>query len=164
MNTYIGIDNIQKSCLVMVCKLCYPNGEIAPSWREKLLGEVAIKSFFEHFWGHGFPVYFATTWLKLAPDGLLLEHQARGAQVLNYHPWELEPIARSTLPARYRRAEQLALQAIHDTHFVSTIRNLRSDFEHLDSKLGSLICMAGEMRGRLCALECKYPDPMEIPF
>lgn len=166
MHTYIGVDNIQKGCLTMVCKLCDSSGEIRTLWRERLRGNAAIRHFFTHFMGPGFPIYFATTWVKLDPCGILEEHQANGAQVLHYHPWELKEIQHSSLPARYRRAEQLATQAIHDTQFTSAIRCLRQDFEFLDSKIGGLIMRAGEMRRQLYALECQYPDPdpLEIPF
>jgi|GEM_PF-2709570 len=166
MTTYIGVDNIQKGHLVLVCKLCESNGEIRTVWREKLRGEAAIRHFFQHFLGNGFPIYFATTWVNFDPGGFLEGRQQNWSKILRYHPWELKSVQRSGLPARFQRAEQLATQAIQDTHFSSTIRCLRQDFEFLDSQIGSLISLAGQMRRQLYALECQYPDPdpIEIPF
>lgn len=166
MNTYLGVDNTQRGSLVLVCKLCEPSGEIRTLWHEYLRGDAAVRAFFSHFKGRGTPICFVTTWVKLDLCGVLEEHRKHGGQVRHYRRWELKPALESALPARYGRAEQLAIRAIHDTQFTSTIRGLKSDVEFLDSKVVSLLVLVGGMRRQIRDLESQYLDPdlLDIPF
>lgn len=166
MHTYIGVDNTQRGRLVMVCKRYEPSGEIRTLWREKLCGEGAVCDFFRHFKDTGHSICFVTTRVKHDPSGVLEECIAHGAQVRHYRPCELKSPPDSSLPGRYRRAEQLAVQAIYDTHYAPAIRGLRVEVESLDSKIVSLLVVAGRMRKQIYDLECQYPDPngLEITF
>lgn len=166
MLTLLGIDNLQKLDIAIVCKQCEPSGELRTLWRDRARGTDSICQFFENFRGYGHPIYCATTWIKTEPD-ILLHCKVSDMEVRRYHPWEIPEIKYSDLPARYRRAEQLACLAVQDTYFPAALRCLRQNFERVESLVDSMIIYAGTIRQQIYSLQSRHvgPDPLdEIPF
>ena len=163
MYTYLGIDNTQKERLVLVCKGFNETGEIRQLWREKHRSEGAISRFFTHLAEYHSPITIATTGVDRDPAGVLAQHIQRGGLLLRYHAWELGP-QHPSLPPTFRRAEALALQAIHDEQFPLMIRTLHDQLESLQASIGNLFHEASLIAQRLSYLQGNQLGFDEIPF
>lgn len=163
MYTYLGIDNVQKDRLVLVCQSFLESGEVRPLWREKLRSDGAISRFFSHLAESHWPITLVTTWVGRDPGGVLAQHVQRGGLLLRYHPWELGS-RKSTLSATYQRADSLALQAIHDEQFPLMVQALHDQLASLQTRFSSLIDETSGISRRLNYLECGQVGFDEIPF
>lgn len=165
MYTYLGIDNVQTSRLSLVCKSHELNGQICSLWQCKLQGEDEIGSFFRQLPARHHPVVLATTWVANDPAGVLARHVASGGLLLRYYPWELPGTA---LPhPTYRRANDLASQAIREHQYPLTIRGLQKQMTNLHSQISGLYAAATKIDGTLGWLLQEIgppPDLDEIPF
>lgn len=164
MYTYLGIDNVQKDRLVLVCHSFRESGEVRPLWREKLRSEGAICRFFSHLAKSHWPITLVTTWVGRDPAGVLAHHVQRGGFLLRYHPWEVGCRSKPTLPPTYQRADSLALQAIQDEQFPLIVRALHDQLESLQTRFSSLVDEASGITRRLNYLECSRLGFDEIPF
>jgi hypothetical protein len=163
MYTYLGIDNTQEDRLVLVCKGFNETGEVKQLWREKLRSDGAISRFFTHLAEYHFPITMVTTGVGRDPAGVLAQHIQRGGLLLRYHAWELGP-QHPRLPPTFRRAETLALQAIHDEQFPLLLRALHDQLAGLQTSIGNLFHEASGISRRLSYLEGNQLGFDEIPF
>ena len=165
MYTYLGIDNVQTSRLSLVCKSYQPNGRVCSLWQRKLQGEAEITRFFHQLPSRHHPVVLVTTWVANDPAGVLARHVESGGMLLRYYPWELPG---SALPhATYRRANDLASQAILEQQYPLTIAGLQKQMTNLHSQLSALYADATRIDGVLGWLLREVgppPDLDEIPF
>jgi hypothetical protein len=163
MYTYLGIDNVQKNRLVLVCHSFQESGEVRPLWRAKLRSDAAIGQFFCRLAESHLPVTMVTTWVGRDPGGVLENHVQRGGLLLRYHPWEVSRL-KPTLSLAYQRANSLALQAIQDEQLPSMLQALRYQLDSLQIKCKSLIDETCEISRRLNYLECSQLEFDEVPF
>jgi hypothetical protein len=165
MYTYLGIDNVQVSRLSLVCKSYGLNRQICSLWQRKLQGADEITRFFQQLPAQHHPVVLATTWVANDPAGVLARHVESGGALIRYYPWELPG---KTLPhPTFRRANDLASQAILEQQYPLTIAGLQKQMTNLHSQLSTLYQDAAKIDGTLSWLLREVgppPDLDEIPF
>lgn len=165
MYTYLGIDNVQSSRLSLICKSYRLNGQICSLWQCKLHGEDEIARFFFQLPARHHPVVLATTWVANDPAGVLARHVESGGLLLRYYPWEL---AGTALPhPTYRRANDLANQAILEHQYPLTIAGLQKQMTNLHSQIAALYADATKIDNTLSWLLRQVGSPTdldEIPF
>lgn len=166
MYTYLGIDNVQKAQLSLVCKSFEETGEIKLLWTQKLRGESEIASFFSRLPGRHWPLTYATTCVTHDPCDILADHVRRGGILLRYYPWELpgqlHPLSRS-----YQRANLLAVQAVTDQHYPVTVRALQRQLSQLRHQIFDVLRETTDIDKKFDWLStCLGLNPVEdqIPF
>lgn len=165
MYTYLGIDNVQTSRLSLVCKSYQLNGLVCSLWQRRLHGEDEITRFFQGLPARHHPVVLATTWVANDPAGILARHVEAGGILLRYYPWELPGTAHP--PPTYRRANDLASQAILEQQYPLTIAGLQKQMTNLHSQISALYADAMKIDSTLTWLLKEVgppPDLDEIPF
>lgn len=165
MYTFLGIDNVQTSRLSLVCKSYSLDGQVCSPWQRRLQGEDAIARFFQQLRTRHHPVTFVTTWVSNDPAGVLARHVESGGALLRYYPWELP--SRSLPHRSYRRANELALQAILEHQYPLTIAGLQDQLNHLHAQIAGAYLDAARIDTTLSWLLGEVgppPDLDEIPF
>lgn len=163
MNTFLGIDNVHKSQIILACKELRSTGEIRQLWREKLRTRGGVvRAYFDQILQDHWPLTVATTWVDRDPAGVLANYLQRGGHLIRYHQWEL---ARTDdVPAGFTVADALAMQAIHDEQVPLITQFLRKKLVKLQHKLDGLTGQAAWIAERLVFLENLRPELDEIPF
>ncbi len=166
MYTYLGIDNVQKNRLSLVCKSFKETGEIKLLWTQKLRGESEIATFFSRLPGRHWPLTYATTCVPYDPCGILADHVRRGGILLRYYPWEL-PGHLNPLSRGYERANLLAVQAVTDQHYPVTVRALQRQLSQLHNSIYDVVREATDISKSLALLGASLdlaPVEDHIPF
>lgn len=165
MYTFLGIDNVQTSRLSLVCKSYGLSGQVCSLWQRRLLGEEAITGFFQQLRARHHPVTFVTTRVSNDPAGVFARHVDSGGTLLRYYSWEL--LSHSPPNWSYRRANDLALQAILEHQYPLAIAGLQRQLDRLHARIAGLYLDAGKIDTTLSWLLREVghpPDLDEIPF
>ena len=135
MNTFLGVDNVQKGRIILACKEMRSTGEIRQLWREQLrVGGRVVRSYFDEIFQEHWPLTLATTWVDRDPAGALAHFVQRGGHLIRYHQWELEKMG--DVPAGYGLADALASQAILDERIPLMVQSLRQKLAKFSEQAG----------------------------
>lgn len=163
MNTFLGVDNVRRGRLTLVCKDIRSTGEVRQLWREQLrTGGASVRPYFDEILQEHWPITLATTWIDRDPACVLANFVQRGGHLIRYHQWELEKLGE--VPPAFVLADALARQAILDEQVPLMAQHLRQKLAKLQNRLETVTGQAAWIEQRLGYLEHLRPDVNEIPF